>query len=236
MKQIHNIQLSILKKLLFANGLRFSEIKPRKKIENNQFVFHLNQMISAGYIEKIETRYFLTKKGKEFANRMDTDKTTIANQAKISVVIVPMKGAKSDRQFLIYTRLKQPFYGCQGFMSGKVNYGEKIEETAMREFKEETNLEGSPKLVAIKHYRVYDQETKDLLEDKFMFFCKVENPTGDLVPAKEGNYEWIKRKDLKKYVTNHFESFDTLLEDINSAELFDGSIQYIEKTQYSEKF
>ncbi|OGM32316.1 hypothetical protein A2803_04120 [Candidatus Woesebacteria bacterium RIFCSPHIGHO2_01_FULL_44_21] len=236
MKQLHEIQLQILKKLLFANGLKFSELKPDNEMENNQFTFHLDQMIAMGHIAKTEHKYFLTQKGKEFANRMDTNKTAIPLQAKISVIIIPMKGKPKNRVFLIYTRLKQPFYGCQGFMSGKVNFGEKVIDAAKREFKEETNLDGRAQIVALKHYRVFDKKTKELLEDKFMFYCKVENPRGDLVPADEGKYGWVNRKDLKKYVTNHFESFDVLLEDIKLAESFDGHVKFIEIDHFSIKF
>lgn len=236
MKQNHPIQLQILKKLLFSNGLRFSDMKPDKEMENNQFTFHLDQMIAAGHIEKAGQKYILTPKGKEFSNRMDTQKIVIPHQAKISVILIPIKGSIKNREFLIYTRLKQPFYGCQGFMSGKVGLGEKVIDTAKREFKEETNLDGNPQIVALKHYRVFDKKTKELLEDKFMFYCTVKNPKGKLIPADEGKYEWVKRKDLKKYVTNHFESFDVLLEDIRLVETFDGDFKFSEIDHYSVKF
>lgn len=137
MKQPHPIQLQILKKLLFVKSVKFTDLKPDKDIENNQFDFHLDQLIRFEYIEKLGKEYSLTSVGKEFANRMDTDKTTINIQAKISAVVAPVRINKDgEKEFLIYTRLKHPFYGCQGFMSGKIAYGEAVLEAASRELKE----------------------------------------------------------------------------------------------------
>ena len=193
-------------------------------------------MIDTGFIEKKGPLYLLTNSGKEYANRMDTDITKILTQAKIGVIIIPFRGPKSKREFLIYTRLKQPFYGCQGFMSGKIRLGEQISASAKRELKEETNLMGEPQIVALKHYRVFDKNTEDLVEDKFLFYCKVENPVGKLIPDKEGKYEWVKRKDLRSYVTNHFESFDVLLNDIKLAEFYRGRLTFLEIDHLSRKF
>jgi 8-oxo-dGTP pyrophosphatase MutT (NUDIX family) len=236
MKQIHPIQMKILKKLLFASDLRFSDIKPKKSMENNQFVFHLDQMIHEGLIVKEDKVYRLTNKGKEFANRMDTEVTKILPQAKIGAIVMPMRGPKSNREFLIYTRLKQPFYGCQGFMSGKVKYGEQVVQAAQREFKEETNLDGAVQIVGLKHFHVYDATSNELVEDKFLFYCVVKNPTGNLVPNNEGKYEWVKRADLQTYVTNHFETIEVLFDDIKIAENSDGHMQFVELTHVSEKF
>ena len=55
MRQLHEIQLQILKKLLFASGLRYAQIKPDPQMENNQFDFHLDQLIDGGYVEKYDT-------------------------------------------------------------------------------------------------------------------------------------------------------------------------------------
>ena len=39
MNDLHYIQLAILKKLLFSEGLRFSELKPFADLETNQLTF-----------------------------------------------------------------------------------------------------------------------------------------------------------------------------------------------------
>lgn len=236
MKQLHKIQRDILYKLLFSPGLRYSEVKPNKRIENNQFDFHLDQLIKLGYIEHIESIYKLTNSGKDFTNRIDRDEKIHIYQAKLGVVVVPFRIKNGNEQFLIYTRLKQPFYGCQGFMSGKIKYGEKVLHAAEREFAEETHLKGKPYLVGIRHYHVFNVVTKELVEDKFLFFCGVENPTGNLKPNNEGTFTWVEKKDFKKFVTNHFESFERFLQDVKLITHFSGDVKLVEVDQFTDKY
>lgn len=236
MKQLHPIQLQILKKLLFVRSLQYSQLKPNRKMENNQFDFHLDQIIKANYVVKKNGQYVLTPIGKEYANRMDTKQTLIAKQAKVGTIVMPVRRKNKQTEYLIYTRLKQPFYGCQGFMSGKIGWGETVIETAQRELKEETSLNGKPQLAAIKHFKVYDRNTKELLEDKFLFYCIVRNPKGELRANKEGKFEWIKEKNLTTYVTNHFESMDRFKEDIALIQNFHGKIRFDEIDHLTSNF
>jgi ADP-ribose pyrophosphatase YjhB (NUDIX family) len=236
MKPMHKIQMQILKNLLFSKSLKYTELKPGKEMENNQFDFHLDQLIKLGFIKKSDKIYLLTNSGKEYANRMDTANATFQKQAKISAVIAPIREIDNKKQYLIYTRLKQPFFGCQGFMSGKVNYGETVEQSTARELKEETNLEGKPEITSIRHYRVFDENTNTIVEDKFMFFCQVINPKKELIASSEGKFEWVDEEDLFNYVTNHFESIEAFERDLSEFKNFKGEIKFLEIDHISDKF
>lgn len=237
MKQFHSLQLRILKRLLFAQKLRYSDLKPTVRIANNLLDFHLNRLVKEGFVQKENKNYSLTNLGKEYANRMDTKETLIPNQSKISVWICCQKTRQNNNHYLIYTRLKHPFYGCQGFITGKVKFGEKVLAAAKRELKEEAGLEGNPQIITIKHYLVFEKKAKKLVEDKFMFLCLIRNPRGKLKSKiKEGKLRWVKEDNLRKYVTNHFESYTSFQEQLKQINTFKGKTIFSEVNYLSSKF
>lgn len=121
MDQLHQIQRQIINKLIFSPGLRYTELKPSKDLENNQFDFHLDRLISLGYVQKVDKLYALTNAGKTYSATFDTEKVAVIKQAKLTVWLAPMRKANDLWEFLVYTRLKHPFFGCQGFCGGKIN-------------------------------------------------------------------------------------------------------------------
>ncbi|MBP7927883.1 NUDIX domain-containing protein, partial [Patescibacteria group bacterium] len=142
-----------------------------------------------------------------------------------------------DSEVLLYTRLKQPFYGCQGNLSGKVMLGESVYAAARRELKEETNLEGMPTLFEIKHQFVHDTKTGIMLEDKFLFCFIVKNPTGDLSSLEEGRFEWVKKEDIRTFITRPFNNLDSMLAFIDRALSFDvGPINFGEDKRETENY
>jgi 8-oxo-dGTP pyrophosphatase MutT (NUDIX family) len=236
-KNIHITQLEILKKALFAPKSRFSELKP-SDIESNQFSFHLNELVDAGLIIKNKDGFYsLTNKGKETANTIDTDHNRIVKQAKISAWIACSRNITDETEYLIFTRLKHPFYGCKGFISGKVLYGENTSETAQRELLEESGLTGTPELIQITHFIVINLETSEVVEDKFMFMYHFKNPTGKLKESgEEGKYEWVKESNLSTYVDKHYESVQDFLNQVNDIKEFNGNIKYTETHLITENF
>lgn len=211
MEQLHYLQMQILRKLLFSEGLRFTELKPNENIENNQLKFHIDQLMRDKSIVKDGNLYKLTPSGKEFANRMDTDTTVMKKQGKIGCIQCCIRTINKEPEFLVYTRLKHPFYGSQGFASGKVDYGEKTIDCSRRELFEETGLSGEPEIFRIEHQIVYNKETNELLEDKYFYFHRFLNPTGEIIPSEEGKFEWVPESKLATYITKPFESVERIL-------------------------
>ncbi len=236
MKQLHHIQLEILKKLLFAPSLRYTDMKPVSSMDNNQFDYHVDRLVEAGYVVKSDDQYALTALGKEYANRMDTETAKIALQAKIGARVACVRTVNGEQEYLVYTRKKQPFYNCQGFLAGKVRYGELVADAARRELQEETGLFGEPVLVEIQHMVVYEQGSQVLLEDKLFFFFKVENPTGTLVPNEEGEHHWIPEGKLEAEITNPFNSWEEFQAEVAAVKNFSGTVGFVEKQIVSDKF
>ena len=79
MEDLHQIQMLILKELLFNPTARFSELNI-KGLSNDHFSYHINTLIEQGYVRKTDRGYSLTNQGKEFANRMDTDQVQIEKE------------------------------------------------------------------------------------------------------------------------------------------------------------
>jgi len=197
-KNIHEIQGEILKALLLKESARFSELNT-KKLSTDQLTFHIKQLLAGGVIEKTENgSYRLTIKGKEYANRFDIDSgpVKIEQQAKLGVLIMVAQGAGRKREFLMQTRLKQPFFGFRGFVTGKIKAGESVFETAERELWEETGLRAKLEHKAIQHERIFS-ESNELLEDKYFYLFLANDATGELkVDFEGGKNEWFAEIDV----------------------------------------
>lgn len=190
-KDFHIFQRKILFDLLFEKSARYSELKPIDT-ENSQFMFHMHQLMDKGLVSKYGSTYKLTDEGKEVANKLDVDSIEIATQAKITTVLCAVK----NKEFLIYKRLKNPFYGSYGFPTQKVLWGEDISDTAIKGLKDETGLSGTPVLFAIRHYKVYSP-SDELMEDKLMHAFLFPDITGELNENNEGEFFWCADDKLK---------------------------------------
>lgn len=195
--QIHPVQANILIALLFKPVARFSDLNTLN-ISNDHFAFHLKKLTKLGIVRKTKNKYQLTKKGKEFANRFDTENAVIERQAKVGVLVCCVKKHKGRYKYLVQQRLKEPYYGFYGFLTGKVRWGDTVEETAKRELKEETGLTGTMKFLGVKHKMDYEKESS-LLEDKFFFVFKATNTKGELIKEYEGGKNiWLTEGEINK--------------------------------------
>lgn len=215
-EQFHPIQRKILFDLLFEKALRFADLKPFE-MENSQFIFHINQLIEKGLVRKYGSKYNLTDQGKEVANKVDIFTMSMGLYPKTTTVMCVVRENKNKKEFLIYKRLKNPFYGCYGFPTQKVLYGESVESAVVKGLYEETGLKGTPKLFAIRHYRVYNPK-EELMEDKIMYAYLFLNPIGELVPHIEGEYFWVPQDEIKKQVVKPQEEFFEIYEALISKE------------------
>lgn len=192
---IHEVQMKILREMLFAPKSTFASLQKVTGLTSDHANFHIKKLVDVGYVEKTEDGYILTRDGKEYANRMDTDEMKIEKQPKTSVLLV----IENDRgEVLSQERLKQPYYGFWGRQSGKMRWGEQLLDAAARELKEETGLTADLQFAGIYHKMDY-LKNGELLEDKYFFVVYGINPKGTFISDMEGHHnEWLTVDDLLK--------------------------------------
>lgn len=191
----HEAQMKILRHLLLRPSAGFSELQKQTTLASDHANFHVKKLLNEGYIEKLDTgKYVLTKVGKEYSNRMDTDDNSIEKQPKISVALMIENEAG---QFLAQQRLKQPYYGFWGRPTGKIRWGETMLEAAARELDEETGLTAELSVGGFYHKMDYDKTTGELLEDKIFVLVYGTKPAGQLIIDGEGHHnEWLDDADM----------------------------------------
>ena len=196
--EIHPVQAEILNGLLFVPEAGFAELNTTD-LTNDHFTFHIKRLVELDLVQKTDSgKYQLTQVGKEFANRFDTDEKKIEKQPKLAVLLVIEKEIDGQPKYLYQERLKQPYYGFWGCMTGKIRWGEELLYTAARELKEETGLTGQHRLCHIWHKRDFRSDG-ELLEDKYFYVVHVTNVRGKLIEEMEGGRNaWFTQAEVVK--------------------------------------
>jgi len=220
--KVHDAQMVILRELLFHPSVSFAKLQKITGMSSDHFNFHLQKLIELKLVEKVSRgTYSLSPRGKEYANKLDTDSNTVERQPKTAVILA-IERLKKDgtKEYLFQERLKQPYFGFWGFATGKVRWGETITQTAERELLEETGLLADHRVAGVYHELVYQQETGEQLEDKIFFVVQCTNTKGKLLEAFEGGRNsWMTREEALVQ-PKIFTSFDIEIDIVTSDETF----------------
>ena len=131
----------MLRRLRRGQSARFSELMRPTGLTSDSFKFHLRRLQDYGWLQKMpDGSYSLTPAGKELANNLDEVRRTIQKQPKLSVLIVAERTVDGISQYLLQRRLRQPYYGFWGLLSGPVGWGESLEAAAQRELLKQTGF------------------------------------------------------------------------------------------------
>ncbi|MBD3280004.1 NUDIX domain-containing protein, partial [Candidatus Dojkabacteria bacterium] len=166
-------------------------------------------------------------KGKEQVGRIDDVKLKEEKQPKVSVGVLVRRFVNGQEEFLLGKRLKQPYYGRVGGFTGKVRFGETLEETGRRELVEECGLDGDFQLAGIVRKISYTGEyiRENLVQDQVMALFLVENVRGDLIEeTKESRNFWHPYEKIKDR-DDLFNTFLRFLEISRTGKM--DSIEYI---------
>lgn len=203
----HKVQLIILTQLLYRTKARFRDLNVTD-LDNNHFNFHLQKLLKQKVIEKKGIYYLLTPKGMETAGRIDTRRSKVIIQPKISVFIV----VRQKRQVLLGKRLKDPGKGKVSFFTRKVHFDESLYETATRCLRSEAGLEAEFRFCGVVHFKYYLGD--DLKELALLNVFKASHIKGDLeVKTLETENFWIDEEKLGT-VKNLFFGTKAILSDV----------------------
>ncbi|HSX30446.1 MAG TPA: NUDIX domain-containing protein [Candidatus Saccharimonadales bacterium] len=227
---IHAAQASILRELLFRQQAGYAELQKPTGLTSDHFNFHIARLLDLGLVEKV-TRgaYRLSTTGKEYANRIDTSNNTIERQPKCTVIPAIERIRNGRKEYIFQERLKNPWYGFWSLPSGKIRWGESVVEAAAREALEETGLRAVFEAAGVYHERVYEAESKELLEDKIFFVVRGTHAEGSFTADFEGGHnEWLTPTEA----TGKGKIFDSLASEL---EILAGRQWLIERvTHYNE--
>ncbi len=229
----HEAQVAILRHLLFKPAAAFNELQKTTGLSSDHFNFHVKKLIEEGYVEKTEKSYRLTHKGKEYANRMDTDENEIEKQPKVSVAITLERvNEKGETEYLFQQRKKNPYFGFWGRVGGKIRWGESILEAAARELKEEAGLEAEFEQKLLYHKRDFSKTTGKLLEDKIFFCVYATRFSGELTEEFEGGANrWMTVEEFHQQ-PKRFNSVDEFMTLMKEGETFAEREFYYDESEY----
>lgn len=129
-----------------------------------------------------------------------------------------VKIENGDTKYLVSQRLKHPYYGFYGFITGKISWGETILETAARELMEETGLSADLMISGTEHKMDYLKD-KELQEDKYFFVVRGDNPKGKVIKRfKGGRNIWLTEKEILA-LPNIFDDMADLIKIVNAKHL-----------------
>jgi ADP-ribose pyrophosphatase YjhB (NUDIX family) len=208
--KLHYYQIELVKRLAETPALRFNDLLI-EGLESEHMNYHLKQLIDQGLVEKINSNYALTDSGKDYCNLMDSETEIIEKQPKTSIIIWGVrKNKKGEIEHLLNKRLRQPYYGKIGRITGKVKFGETLKEAAARELYEEAGLKAKSLILENIYHKLRKRENGDWVQDVifYIFFCK--GFSGKFIPSTpiQENFWITKSNFLKRQDLDLFDDFE----------------------------
>lgn len=196
--QLHFLQTEILKKLSLSPKLKFNQLLI-PNLESVHMNYHLQKLKTFGLVVNENEFYTLTDLGKDYSNQLDDLVKTIEKQPKTSVLLnVIRKNDEGEIEFLLTKRLKQPFYGKIMELTGKVRFGETLEQAAKRELVEETGLVAKKAVLESVFHIMRHRDSGEVVQDVIFYVFFVSEFEGNFVsklPYQE-NF-WISKKEFE---------------------------------------
>jgi ADP-ribose pyrophosphatase YjhB (NUDIX family) len=151
-------------------------------------------------VKRPDGTYCLTPIGKETANNLSESAQKQLKQPKLSLlIVVSRQSPNGNTEYLFQRRLRQPFYGYWGLLSGPAQWGEDFITTAGKELQKQTGFTAAMTVRTFLHQRDY-AEAGELLEDKLFVLINASLDDATSVPHswKHGENAWMTIQELQK--------------------------------------
>lgn len=133
----HHIQRHIMDVLMYAEVLRFRDLRP-PRTDTNLFTYHLKSLLKTGMVDKVDGGYKLGKRGLSYVDRVSSQEKTVRTQPKIITMLVIQN---SDGDLLLQRRTKQPYINEWTLPYGKMHIDDiSAADAARRECLEKLHL------------------------------------------------------------------------------------------------
>lgn len=203
------IQNYILSKLKNAKTLRYSEMQPLK-VPNDLFNYHLQFLVSKGFVDKKVNGYSLATKGISYVADPFPTSNAITSLFKLNVITIVSRIRDGKTEILNQIRKSNPSYGKIGIPGGVVLKGELIEPAARRKLKQETGLDAKFKLLGCERRIMYQQN--ELFSDILFPIAYASSYSGELIPDTEfGHNMWVSIDTAIKNESSEFDSIKSIV-------------------------
>ncbi len=197
--KIHLFQKELIRKLSFVEQAKFNELLI-DGLESEHMNYHLKKLVSLKFIKKVGNSYSLTDTGKDYLNMLDDNVNMIEKQPKTSVLLhVIRKNKNGEVEQLVSKRTIHPYKGKVGRLTGKVRFGETLQEAAERELYEETGLKATSYTLEEVYHKIRTDDKVEVVQDVLFYRFFITGITGTLIentPVQQNL--WASSKDLDK--------------------------------------
>lgn len=196
--ELHFIQNELIKRLTLNQKLKFNELL-LKGLESEHVNYHLKQLIKLGLAKKEGEYYTLSDSGKDYSNLMDDNHYSLEKQPKTSILLnIVQKNKNDEYEFLLTKRLKHPFFGKVMQLTGKVRFGESLENAGRRELMEETGLSAEIFTLEKISHIIRKKKNGEVVQDVLFYVFFVTGLSGDLIKNQpyQKNF-WITKKQFE---------------------------------------
>lgn len=205
--KLHYFQKELIRKLVVNERLRFNQLLV-DGLESEHMNYHLKQLIEFGLVTKQRHSYTLSDSGKDYSNLMDDEMQTVEKQPKTSVIIRGVRlNEQGEIEHLLCRRLRHPYFGKVGRLTGKVRFGETMQKAVARELYEETGLYAKNYILENVYRKLRYREDGSFIQDVIFYTFLVKDFTGTFItktPYQENL--WLTANQV--FNTNNFDLYD----------------------------